>query len=162
MADDDAAPEEFACAMETLGVGEGTRVVVYDRSNHAWAAECGGCFAFAGSTRWCAERRMAEVDIRRSAHLDRACQLSAGAFSAASSSGAHGDEAGGPGFASHEDTQLVNALSPEEHRGDKSDSPVLDAYREARTCIANRWSIRIPMPTLRRNSSANGSRPLVR
>lgn len=32
------APEDFAAAMQRHGVGDGTAVVLYDRSNHAWAA----------------------------------------------------------------------------------------------------------------------------
>ena len=32
------APEAFAATMEGYGVGAGTAVVLYDRSNHAWAA----------------------------------------------------------------------------------------------------------------------------
>ena len=32
------APQRFATTMERLGVGDGTRTVLYDRSNHAWAA----------------------------------------------------------------------------------------------------------------------------
>lgn len=32
------APEDFAATMERHGVGDGTAVVLYDRSNHAWAA----------------------------------------------------------------------------------------------------------------------------
>ena len=30
--------DRFAATMAGLGIGEGTRVVLYDRSNHAWAA----------------------------------------------------------------------------------------------------------------------------
>jgi thiosulfate/3-mercaptopyruvate sulfurtransferase len=33
-----APPEAFAAAMERAGVGEGTRVVIYDNEKHMWAA----------------------------------------------------------------------------------------------------------------------------
>jgi thiosulfate/3-mercaptopyruvate sulfurtransferase len=32
------APDDFAATMQRYGVGDGTAVVLYDRSNHAWAA----------------------------------------------------------------------------------------------------------------------------
>jgi len=32
------APDDFAATMQRYGVGDGTGVVLYDRSNHAWAA----------------------------------------------------------------------------------------------------------------------------
>ena len=31
-------PADFAAAMESIGIGEGTQVILYDSSNHAWAA----------------------------------------------------------------------------------------------------------------------------
>ncbi len=31
-------PADFAAAMESIGIGEGNQVILYDSSNHAWAA----------------------------------------------------------------------------------------------------------------------------
>lgn len=57
---------DFAAAMESLGIGDGTQVVLYDRSNHAWAAciwwmlrVCGfdAMVLHGGWQKWKAEKR---------------------------------------------------------------------------------------------------------
>ena len=110
--------EDFAAAMEGHGVGEGTQVVLYDRSNHAWAARvwwmlrvCGfdtAAVLDGGWQKWLAENRPAS------------------AAPAAYPRGAFRPRLRPELFASKQqvldslarpDVTLVNALSADEHRG---------------------------------------------
>jgi thiosulfate/3-mercaptopyruvate sulfurtransferase len=45
------APEEFAATMAALGVADESRVVLYDRSNHAWAARVWWMLRYCGFDR---------------------------------------------------------------------------------------------------------------
>lgn len=110
--------KRFAAAMEALGVGEGTRVVVYDRTNSAWATRVWWLlrtFGFddaavldGGWRAWTADGLpvSAEVTDLPPAHFVAQPR---------------------PLFASKDDvvavlgdgaTCIVNALGPEQHRGD--------------------------------------------
>jgi thiosulfate/3-mercaptopyruvate sulfurtransferase len=115
------APEEFGRCMAQAGVSDNSRVVLYDRSNHAWAARvwwmlryCGfgrAAVLDGGWSKWAVEGRpestgessypegvlTVEVDPRLFAdkgEVIRSIQA--------------------------EGTCLINALSPEEHRGETS------------------------------------------
>jgi thiosulfate/3-mercaptopyruvate sulfurtransferase len=117
-------PQEFATAMGELGVGDGTRVVLYDRGNHAWAARV-----------WW---------MLRACHFDEAAVLNGGwrkwtaegrptstqpsSYPRATFSASLRPDT----FASRQDVltairsdnvAVVNALSPEEHRGQTSRFP---------------------------------------
>lgn len=109
----------FAATMERYGVGEGTRVVLYDRGNHAWATRvwwmlkaCGfdsAAVLDGGWQKWLAEGRPAS---REPARYPRARfvprsrpELFVGRDEVLASLG-------------RRDVALVNALSPEEHRGE--------------------------------------------
>jgi thiosulfate/3-mercaptopyruvate sulfurtransferase len=109
---------DFAATMERFGIGEGTEVVLYDRSNHAWAARVWWMLKVAGFDtaavldggwqKWLAERRQTSTATgvycrarfvprpRRELLADKARVLAS---------------VGKP------DVTIVNALSPEEHRG---------------------------------------------
>jgi thiosulfate/3-mercaptopyruvate sulfurtransferase len=109
----------FGAAMEQHGVGEGTRVVLYDRGNHAWATRvwwmlkaCGFDSASVldgGFKKWLAEGRPTSsepVPYPRGRFVPRPRpELFVGR---------------GEVLAALErrDTVLINALSPEEHRGE--------------------------------------------
>jgi thiosulfate/3-mercaptopyruvate sulfurtransferase len=112
--------EAFTAVMSALGIGADTRVVLYDRSNHAWAARVWWmlrAYGFdaasvldGGWLKWTAEERPVSTDVP---------SVAAGSFD--------------PDFRSHfiaskddvlqslssPDTCLINALSPEEHSGSK-------------------------------------------
>jgi thiosulfate/3-mercaptopyruvate sulfurtransferase len=109
---------EFVRTMERLGVGDGTEVVLYDRSNHAWAARVWWMLRSAGFdaaavldggfAKWSAERRpvSTEADTYPAARLTARPRPELFATKERVR-------------ASLEDSTvtLVNALSPEEHRG---------------------------------------------
>jgi thiosulfate/3-mercaptopyruvate sulfurtransferase len=109
---------EFAATMERYGVGVGTHVVLYDRGNHAWAARvwwmlraCGFDAAQVldgGWQKWAAEGRPVSTAPATYARGTFAPHVRTELF-------ATKDEVlaalGRP------DVTLVNALSPEEHRG---------------------------------------------
>ena len=62
------AAEQFADAMGRLGVGDGVRVVLYDRFVNMWAARVWWMLrAFGLGRRGRAERRLEEVDARGAA-----------------------------------------------------------------------------------------------
>ena len=110
--------KDFGAVMARAGVGTGTRTVLYDRSNHAWAARVWwmlrayGYDAVAvldgGWTKWTAEGRPAsnEVPAHPQATFDAILQPDLVAdqqrVQAASNDGVK---------------TLINALSPEEHSG---------------------------------------------
>jgi thiosulfate/3-mercaptopyruvate sulfurtransferase len=111
--------DELADALEPYGVGDDTVVVLYDRGNHAWAARVWWMLRAAGFDaasvldggwqKWLAEGRPTSIDRARppparftprprpELFVDRAAVQAA-------------LERGG--------VMLVNALSPEEHRGE--------------------------------------------
>jgi thiosulfate/3-mercaptopyruvate sulfurtransferase len=112
------AAKDFAATMEGYGVGAGTEVVLYDSSNHAWAARvwwmlraCGfnaAAVLDGGWQKWLAESRPTSTattayprgrfEPRPSPELFATKQHVL-------------DALGSPGVA------IVNSLSPEEHRG---------------------------------------------
>lgn len=109
----------FAAAMERHGVGEGTRVVLYDRGNHAWATRvwwmlraCGfdsAAVLDGGFKKWVQEGRPASrepVSHPRGRFVPRPRpELFVGRDEVLAALEQH-------------DTVLINALSPEEHRGE--------------------------------------------
>jgi thiosulfate/3-mercaptopyruvate sulfurtransferase len=111
-------PEDFAAVMERHGVGQGTRAVLYDRSNHAWAARvwwmlrvCGFDSATVldgGWQKWAAEKRPVSVDVAvhpRGRFRPRfRPELLATKQQVLES-------------LREPDVKIVNSLSPEEHRG---------------------------------------------
>jgi thiosulfate/3-mercaptopyruvate sulfurtransferase len=112
-------PASFATVMEGYGVGDGTHVVLYDRGNHAWAARvwwmlraCGFDSASVldgGWQKWHAERRptsSAAAQYRPGRFVPRPRP---GAFVGRDAVLAALDDPG---------VVLVNALSPEDHRGE--------------------------------------------
>jgi thiosulfate/3-mercaptopyruvate sulfurtransferase len=112
------AAKDFAATMEGYGVGAGTEVVLYDSSNHAWAARvwwmlraCGfnaAAVLDGGWQKWLAESRPTS---RATTAYPR------GRFEPRPSPEFFAtkqhvlDALGSPGVA------IVNSLSPEEHRG---------------------------------------------
>jgi thiosulfate/3-mercaptopyruvate sulfurtransferase len=112
------APERFAAVMERLGVGDGTRTVLYDRSNHAWAARVwwmlrvhgydSAAVLDGGWNKWLAEGRAVsseepDYDLCRFSVQLRSEMVATrdDVLNAISDSG----------------QLLINALSPEEHAG---------------------------------------------
>jgi thiosulfate/3-mercaptopyruvate sulfurtransferase len=71
--------EQMAASMARLGVGEGTRVVLYDRSLNMWAARVWWMLRAVGfGDAAVPERRLAEVDGRGSPDLHGAVHVPAG------------------------------------------------------------------------------------
>jgi thiosulfate/3-mercaptopyruvate sulfurtransferase len=114
-------PEEFADTMARFGVGEGTRVVLYDRSHHSWAARvwwmlrvCGfdaAAVLNGGWQKWVSEGRRTSKEHgnypRGNLRPHPRLELMATKQEVLDSL--------------HDKSEcLVNALSPEEHRGEKS------------------------------------------
>lgn len=110
-------PEAFAAAAGQLGIGDGTRAVLYDRAYGAWAARVwwmlrGYGFDDArvldgGFTSWCRSGLPVETSARAFAPARFAARPRPGCF-------VDKDEVlGAIGSA----TALVNALLPEQHRG---------------------------------------------
>lgn len=112
------APEEFARTMSRLGVSDDSRVVLYDRSNHAWAARvwwmlryCGfddAAVLDGGWNKWIAEGR--PVSSERPEYPAGELTVSVRSKLFASKQDVI-ESMRGP------DTCLVNSLSPEEHSG---------------------------------------------
>lgn len=108
----------FASAMSRLGVGNDCLVVLYDRSNHAWAARVWWmlrCFGFenaavlnGGWQKWQHEERPT------SRHTDSYREA---AFTATLRPELMADKSEVLQAIGNPDTRLINALSPEEHRG---------------------------------------------
>jgi len=114
-------PERFATVMERLGVGDGSRTVLYDRSNHAWAARVwwmlrvhgyeSAAVLDGGWNKWLAEGRSVSSEVPN----HKPCRFSVQLRSER--------------VATREDVQnamsdsasiLINALSPEEHSGEST------------------------------------------
>jgi thiosulfate/3-mercaptopyruvate sulfurtransferase len=110
--------EDFAATMESYGVGEGTEVVLYDRSNHAWAARVWWMLRAAGFDaaavldggwqKWIVEAR--GVSTAPSEH-PRAT------FAARARPQLFADKQAVLDSLREADVTLVNALSADEHRG---------------------------------------------
>jgi thiosulfate/3-mercaptopyruvate sulfurtransferase len=112
------ATEDFAAVMESFGVGDDTEVVLYDRSNHAWAARvwwmlraCGfdtAAVLDGGWKKWTAESR--PISDERSAYPRGTLTPKARPDLLATKEQVLASiEAPG--------VTVINALSPEEHRG---------------------------------------------
>ncbi len=109
---------EFAATMERYGVGAGTEVVLYDRGNHAWAARvwwmlrvCGFDAAHVldgGWQKWAAESRPITTT---------AATYERGTFVPHMRSELLATKDEVLAALGRADVTLVNALSPEEHRG---------------------------------------------
>ena len=110
--------EAFAATMADYGVGAGTHVVLYDRSNHAWAARVWWMLRVAGFDaaavldggwqKWAAEARPTSTETRTFARGDFAPQPRPELLATRRRVLAAIDA---------RDTRIVNSLSPEEHRG---------------------------------------------
>lgn len=109
---------DVAAAMERHGVGAGTDVVLYDRGNHAWAARvwwmlraCGFDSAGVlngGWQKWVGEGRATSVETRRPAPARFVPRPRPELFV---------DRATVQAALGRSEVMLINALSPEEHRG---------------------------------------------
>ncbi len=110
--------EDFAAVMEGLGVGAGANVVLYDRSNHAWAARVwwmlramgfdAAAVLDGGWQKWSAEGRPSSIAVsvhpRARFEARPRSELIASREHVLASIGDAG-------------VTIVNSLSPEEHRG---------------------------------------------
>ncbi len=113
--------EEFADTMAAFGVGENTRVVLYDRSHHAWAARvwwmlrvCGfdaAAVLNGGWQKWVSEGR--RISTEPASHPR-------GNFRPRHRPGLMATKQEVLDALRIKEVRLVNALSPEEHRGQKS------------------------------------------
>jgi thiosulfate/3-mercaptopyruvate sulfurtransferase len=117
------SPTQFSYAMSKVGVGEGTRVVVYDRFMNMWAARLWWmlhAFGFdqaavldGGWQSWAADGRPVSTDAEPDwAPVTFTARLRPGVFVGK-----------GEVFASldREEVRLVSAFFPEQHRGDRED-----------------------------------------
>ncbi len=114
-------PETFSAVMSSLGVGTGTRAVLYDRSNHAWAARVWWmlrAYGFehaavlnGGWNKWRAEQKHISTDPHN---------YPAARFTASYQPQLIADKQ--QVAAAIEDSQicLINALSPAEHTGEST------------------------------------------
>jgi len=112
------SPQDFADTMSGLGVGDGTRVVLYDRGNHAWAARvwwmlraCGfdsAAVLDGGWRKWIAESRLVTSQPARFAR---------GAFVARVRPDAFASKDDVRRALNDDEVCVVNALSPDEHSG---------------------------------------------
>jgi thiosulfate/3-mercaptopyruvate sulfurtransferase len=111
-------PDAFAAVMSGCGVGAGTEVVLYDRSNHAWAARvwwmlrvCGfdaAAVLDGGWQKWAAEKRPASQAVATYPRGQFEPRLRAELLATKQQVL---EALGKPNVA------IVNSLSPEEHRG---------------------------------------------
>jgi thiosulfate/3-mercaptopyruvate sulfurtransferase len=111
-------PEQFALAMSRLGVGEGTRVVLYDRAGTMWAARVWWmlrAFGFdeasvldGGWRTWTAEGRPVSTEL---------CAYPAARFVPTPRPGLFVGKAEVLAGLGDERTCIVNALTEEQHRG---------------------------------------------
>jgi thiosulfate/3-mercaptopyruvate sulfurtransferase len=111
--------DELAATLSSYGVGEGTHVVLYDRGNHAWAARvwwmlraCGFDTASVldgGWQKWLAEGRPTTAAPGRYARGNFVVRPRPEAFV---------DKAHVRSALERRDIALINALSPEEFRGE--------------------------------------------
>jgi thiosulfate/3-mercaptopyruvate sulfurtransferase len=112
------APESFTAVMERLGVGDGTRTVLYDRSNHAWAARVwwmlrvhgydSAAVLDGGWNKWLAEDRAVSTDNPK---------YEPGRFSFRMRPELVATRDDVMKAISDPGATLINALSPEEHAG---------------------------------------------
>ena len=117
-------PAVFAAVMERLGVGTGSRVVLYDRSNHAWAARVWWmlrAYGFdaasvldGGWLKWSAEQRAVSTQIE---------SYPPGRFEPAYRRELIADKQTVREAIGAADVCLINALSPEEHSGEQGRFP---------------------------------------
>ena len=115
------AAEEFAKAMSRLGLSDGSRVVLYDRSNHAWAARVWWMLRYCGFERaavlnggwnkWVAEGHPVSVEGSAPAEGKLTVDVNARLFA---------DKRDVVDALRDSGTCLINALSPEEHTGESS------------------------------------------
>jgi thiosulfate/3-mercaptopyruvate sulfurtransferase len=113
--------ERFAATMADYGVGTGTEVVLYDRSNHAWAARVWWMLRVAGFDsaavldggwqKWAAESRPVSIETQTLARGDFALRPRPELLATKEQVLAAIDASG---------ARVVNSLSPEEHRGTAS------------------------------------------
>jgi thiosulfate/3-mercaptopyruvate sulfurtransferase len=109
---------EFARTMEQLGVGDGATVVLYDRSNHAWAARVWWMLRAAGFdtaavldggfAKWSAEERAVSAAPPVYPRAQLTLRPRPDAFA---------DKVRVLAALRDRSVAIVNALSPEEHRG---------------------------------------------
>jgi thiosulfate/3-mercaptopyruvate sulfurtransferase len=109
---------EFAATMQRFGVGDETDVVLYDRSNHAWAARVWWMLRAAGFDhaavldggwqKWTAEARPASAEVARYPH---------GRLTLRPRSAAFADKSDVVAALGRADAAIVNALTPDDHRG---------------------------------------------
>jgi thiosulfate/3-mercaptopyruvate sulfurtransferase len=112
---------DFAAKMEALGVGDGARVVLYDRSNHAWAARVWWMLRYfgfdaaavldGGWQKWVAEKR----PVSQSGPTPREARFEPRVRPELIASADDVRRALGSAT-----TRIVNALSPEEFSGANS------------------------------------------
>lgn len=112
---------ELAATLERYGVGDGTTVVLYDRGNHAWAARvwwmlraCGfdtAAVLDGGWQKWVAEGRATAAAATATAPAPAR-------FTPRPRPELFVDRATVQAALGAGDVTLVNALSPEEHRGE--------------------------------------------
>jgi thiosulfate/3-mercaptopyruvate sulfurtransferase len=112
-------PEELADTLAPYGVGDDTYVVLYDRGNHAWAARVWWMLRAAGFDaasvldggwqKWLAEGRPTSAERNRPP---------AARFTPRPRPELFVDRAAVRAALDRKDVVLVNALSPEEHRGE--------------------------------------------
>jgi thiosulfate/3-mercaptopyruvate sulfurtransferase len=110
--------EEVAATLERYGVGDDTEVVLYDRGNHAWATRvwwllraCGFdavSVLDGGWQKWLAERRPTSTDEPR---------YPRGRLTLCPRPEAFADKAAVVAALGEPQATLLNALSPDEHRG---------------------------------------------
>jgi len=116
--------EQFADTMAAFGVGENTRVVLYDRSHHAWAARvwwmlrvCGfdaAAVLNGGWQKWISEGRRISTEP---------ASYPRGNFRPRHRPGLMATKQEVLDSLHAKGVRLVNALSPEEHRGETSHFP---------------------------------------
>ena len=111
-------PEAFAAAAGRLGIGAGTRVVLYDGGYNAWAARVWWmlkAYGFdnaqvldGGLIKWRQEGRQLATEV---------ATYSAEAFTARPRPGFFADKARVAGAIKAPDVRIVNALTPDQHAG---------------------------------------------
>lgn len=116
--------EDFGRLMSERGVGDGTRVVLYDRSNHAWAARvwwmlrvCGfdnAAVLNGGWRKWLTERLPVSNSLESYPPTRLTCRPRSGLMA---------DRREVLNSIANSDTCLINALSPESFSGKSNNLP---------------------------------------
>lgn len=111
--------DDVAAALEPYGIGDDTVVVLYDRGNHAWAARVWWMLRAAGFDaasvldggwqKWIAEGRPTTAEVKR---------YPPARFTPRPRPDVFVDRSAVQSGLDRPDVVLVNALSPEEHRGE--------------------------------------------